>query len=130
VVKGTIQVVHFIGTPPPLVINNNRRTVVGGRKAACSLAANTKGRFQPGCETVSSTINALGAPGARVLYTLTYTATADRHGSSLHPFDVVYLPPRGSKHGQPSTVAYIAVFARLKNGSNLGPVSTRFAVIR
>jgi hypothetical protein len=138
VVKGTIQVVHFIGTPPPLVINNNRRTVVGGRKAACSLAANTKGKFQPGCETVSSMINALGAPGARVLYTLTYadrtrqiyTATADRHGSSLHPFNVVYLPPPGSTHGQPSTVAYISVFARLKNGTSLGPVTTRFSVIR
>jgi hypothetical protein len=73
-----------------------------------------------------------------VVYTLTYangtkqtfTDQTDYRGHSLHPFNAAYLPRPGSKHGQPATVAYIAVTAKLSDGTMLGPATTRFAVIR
>ena len=138
VVRNNINLLNFAGGPPPLIIHNNRRTVVGGRTKSCVLAANINGKFQEGCETVSSTLSGVVLKGATVVYTLTffngtkqtYKGMADRQGNTVHPFNVVYLPPKSSKHGQPSTVAYISVSARLKNGTTLGPVNTRFAVIR
>ncbi len=119
---------------PTLIIYHNARTEVGGRKADCTIAGNTKGAHEPGCEIVSG----ISAPGATVVYTLkyadgatqTFTDTADFRGHSLHPFNVAYMPPKGSKHGQPATVAYITVTATLKNGTSLGPLAARFAVIR
>jgi hypothetical protein len=119
---------------PVLQIHNNPRTVVGGRTTACDIPGNTNGAHEPGCEILSS----VSAPGASVVYTitfadnstLTFTDTADFRGHSLHPFAIGYLPPVGSKHGQPSTVAYISISATLPDGSILGPVKTRFAVIR
>jgi hypothetical protein len=100
----------------------------------CDIPGNTNGAVERGCEIVSS----VSAPGAMVTYTLTFadkitatfTNTADFRGHSLHPFSIAYLPPVGSKHGSPPTVAYISVSATLPDGSTLGPVKTRFAVIR
>jgi hypothetical protein len=119
---------------PTLTIHNNPRTVVGGRIADCDIPSNTNGAHEPGCEIVSS----VSAPGAVVIYTLTYadkstqtfTDTADYRGHSLHPFNVAYTPPAGTRHGSPPTVAYITISATLPDGTTLGPMKTRFAVIR
>jgi hypothetical protein len=115
---------------PVLQIHNKPRTIVGGRTAACTIAGNTNGAMQSGCEIVSS----VSGPGATVVYTLTFadkstetfTDTADARGHSLHPFAVTYRPSTGTSRG----VAYISVSATLPDGTQLGPVKTRFAVIR
>ena len=138
IVRSTFNLLNFAGGPPPLVIHNNRRTVVGGRTTPCTMAGNANGKFQPGCETISSILSGVVLKGATILYTLTYAdgtkqtfkGTADRQGNTLHPFAVRYLPPTGSKHGQPLTVVNVSVSARLKNGAPLAQVTTRFAVIR
>jgi hypothetical protein len=95
-----------------LVIYNEWRTEVGGRTLPCDIPGNTNGEHEPGCEIVSS----IWLPGASVTYTVTYpdgsrqtfTDVADYRGHSLHPFNVAYLP----------------------QGLRVGPVRTRFAVIR
>jgi hypothetical protein len=119
---------------PVLQIHNYRRTIVGGRTKACDILGNINGANAPGCEIVSSTT----APGATVVYTLNYpdgttqsfTDTADNRGHSLHAFNGAYKPAPGSKHGSPQTIAYISVSATLLDGTKLGPVDTRFAVIQ
>jgi hypothetical protein len=117
--------------PPALQIHNKPRTVTGGRTTDCDLAGNTNGALEGGCEIVSS----VSAPGATVVYTLTFadksqetfTDTADARGHSLHPFSVAYKPPAKGPH---RTVAYISVSATLPDGTTLGPMKTRFAVQR
>jgi hypothetical protein len=112
--------------PPVLQIHNKPRTVIGGRTADCDLAGNTNGALEGGCEIVSS----VSAPGATVVYTLTFadksqatfTDTADARGHSLHPFNVAFIPTTFR------SVAYISVSATLPDGTKLGPVNTRFAV--
>jgi hypothetical protein len=130
----TIQPTATATEIPTLVVHNSPRTIVGGGANPCTIAGNTNGKKEPHCEIVSS----ISAPGASVTYTLkfangttlTFDDTADKRGHSLHPFAVSYLPARGSKHGQPSTVARIVVTAKLTDGATLGPVTVRFAVIR
>jgi hypothetical protein len=105
--------------------------VVGGRTKDCDIPGNTNGAHEPGCEILSS----ISAPGATVVYkitladktVLTFTDTADSRGHSLHPFAIAYRPPMP---GPARTVAYISISATLPDGTQLGPATTRFAVMR
>jgi hypothetical protein len=93
-------------------------------------------KLESGCEIVSS----VSARGARVVYTVTYpgpqnlrqtfTDRADLRGHSLHIFNVPYLPPVGSMHGAPATIARVTVAATLPGGGTLKAGATRFVVVR
>jgi hypothetical protein len=120
-------------TIPLLVLHNRARTVRGGRTAACTLAGNTNGSIERGCEIVSSQ----RLPGAMVTYTVryadgatqTFTDTADRRGHSLHAFNAAALPAAVS-HGLARAVVLIAVMAVLPDGTTAGTTRTRYAVQR
>ena len=118
---------------------------MGGHTAACALQTD-RSKLSQGCIIISS----ISAPGATVVYTLTYPAaitptlsatasvtntdtftdTADYRGHSLHVFNAAYLPPVGAKHGSPLTIVRVSVSATTQDGMALLPGRTRFTVVR
>jgi hypothetical protein len=123
--------------PSLVAVHNAPRTVTGGRSKPCDLRSNLK-ILAKGCEIISS----VSAPGARVLYTLTYRprhghvaretfrGTADARGHSLHVFNIPFVPPPGARHGSPETLVQVTVAATLPSGRVLAPATTHFVLAR
>jgi hypothetical protein len=124
----TVEVSATTTAVPTLALDNKPHTVVGGRKVRCSKPAT-------GCEAIWAITQA----GARVAFTVTYpdhsrqvfTETSNSLGQTpAHLISVAYLPPAGSRHDSPTTIAYVAASAQLANGSMVKAKVLRFAVMR
>jgi hypothetical protein len=115
---------------PVLTVSNGRHTVVGGSTSICGQSASLGAA---GCEAVFSR----WLPGATMTITLsfadgtrqTFQGVTDAQGRLRHVFTVSYQPPPQTKHGAPTTTAWISVVAISKDGMVAKSANIRFAVL-